>query len=336
MSKNIFFALLAVSFFCSCQPKDRFSIDTSVNRTSVKIHRFDSCLISLDTLDMTNSVKNLYDRYPDFLKSFINNIDTVSPVDTISVARNLKNFILFPQVKELNRKVMDVFKNVSDTEKEISDAYTYLAYYFPNLPKPEVYFFVSGLNRQLITDDRMKFIGIGSDYYLGSDYQLYKSAVYDYQLQNMNPQNLAVDLVSALLFNYFRFDSKDNRLLDNMLHRGKVMYLLSVFMPGRTEQEIIGYTSEQWNWAEEYESDIWKIIVSQKHLFSSDYPLIRQYLNDAPFTSRISQESPGRLGTWVGMRIVKSYMNRNKDVTLQQLMQLNEYQTLLEESGYRP
>jgi hypothetical protein len=60
------------------------------------------------------------------------------------------------------------------------------------------------------------------------------------------------------------------------------------------------------------------------------------YLNEAPFTAPVSQDSPGRVGTWVGWQIVKSYMDKNKNVSLQQLVSENNYQQLLEKSDYRP
>ena len=336
MKLKIFLALLVIPIVFSCGRKDRFHINTTQNKTEVKIQRFDRDLIQSDTTNFNSSVKKLYVNYPVFLQTFISNMDTVSPQDTLAVARVLKNFVTFPQVKNVNEQVLAVFADVADIENEISVAYTYLKHYFPTLPTPEVYFFVSGLSRPVMVDERMKFIGIGSDFYLGADYELYKAVAYDYMLQNMNPENVSVDVVSTLLFNYFRFDSKQNRLIDNMLHRGKVMYLLSVFMPERAGKDIMGYSTDQWNWAEENESRIWKNMIAQKDLFSSDLQLIRNYLNDAPFTSPVSQDSPGRLGTWIGMRIVQCYMKKKKDVTLQRLMQLNVYQKLLEESGYKP
>ncbi|MHB9054822.1 MAG: gliding motility lipoprotein GldB [Paludibacteraceae bacterium] len=336
MKIKLCFSFLILIIFSSCERKDRFNIDTTRNRVEVKIHRFDKNLIQLDTLNLQFSVRKLYSKYPAFLKTYISNMDTISPLDTPAVGKVLKNFVNYPHVKKINQEVLTTFAEVSGIESEISEAYTYLAFYFPQLKRPEVYFFVSGLSRPLIMDDNMDFIGIGSDFYLGADFEPYKSVMYEYMLHNMRPQSLSVDLVSAVLFNYFRFDSKENRLIDNMLHRGKVMYLLSVFMPEKKLQDIIGYTPEQWTWAEKNESMIWKTIISQKDLFSSDYQLIRRYLNDAPFTAPISQDSPGRLGTWIGMRIVKSYMDKNQNVTLQKLMQLNDYQKILEESGYKP
>ena len=335
MKLKFFLPLLLILIAFSCGRKNRFSIDSDYKRVEVKIQRFDSDLIQLDTTDLSVSVEQLYARYPRFLPTFISDLDTISSQDTLAVARVLKDFITYPKVMQINQKVLETFSDVSAMEKDISEAYTYISYYFPKLKLPEVYFYVSGLSRPVMMDEGMNFIGIGSDFYLGSDYELYQSAVYDYQLQNMRPESISTDVVSAVLFNYFRFDSKQNRLIDNMLHRGKVMYLLSVFMPEQTKQDIMGYTDVQWSWAVNNESKIWKQMISQKDLFSSDLPLIRSYLNEAPFTSRISPESPGRLGTWVGMRIVENYMKKNKDVTLQRLMQLNDYQKLLQESGYK-
>jgi uncharacterized protein YjaZ len=59
-------------------------------------------------------------------------------------------------------------------------------------------------------------------------------------------------------------------------------------------------------------------------------------MNDAPFTAPVSQDSPGRLGTWLGWQIVESYMSKNPKATLTDLMKINNYQKMLEASGYRP
>jgi hypothetical protein len=181
-----------------------------------------------------------------------------------------------------------------------------------------------------------EFIAIGTDKYLGSDFPFYQTITYQYMLANMNRENIAPDLISALLFHEFRMRSEYNRLIDNMLHRGKIMYLLSIFMPDVKDEYLIGYTPEQIKWSRKFERQIWVTMIDQKDLFSSDNLTIRKYMNDAPFTSTISQDSPGRLGTWIGWQIVRSYMNRNQNVTLEDLVRTTDYQRMLEESGYRP
>ena len=55
-----------------------------------------------------------------------------------------------------------------------------------------------------------------------------------------------------------------------------------------------------------------------------------------PFTAEISQDSPGRLGIWIGWRIVDSYMRNNEHVTIQELMSEGDAQKILEQSFYKP
>ena len=77
-------------------------------------------------------------------------------------------------------------------------------------------------------------------------------------------------------------------------------------------------------------------IIEDKALFSSDMRLINSYLDEAPFTAPVSQDSPGRVGTWIGWQIVNSYMKKNNNVSLRQLANENNYQLLLQKSDYRP
>ena len=114
------------------------------------------------------------------------------------------------------------------------------------------------------------------------------------------------------------------------------MYLLSVFMPNEKSENIMGYQIEKWNWCKTNEKASWTAVIDQKDLFSTDMLLIRKYMDDAPFTSPISQKSPGRLGTWLGWQIVDSYMKKNKNLSLVDLMNETNSQKILEESGYRP
>lgn len=318
----------------SCSQKNRFRIDTTKNRVEVKIHRFDKDLLKLDTTNMKAGLDSLYARYPDFLPVFTANILDTTATDTIAIRNLFHQFLTDTTFTSVNKKTLQTFSNISDIEKQVSDAYTYIHYYFPAVKLPEIYFYVSGFNRAVMMND--KFIGIGTDFYLGSDYPAYQNLSYQYMLQNMRRESVATDLVSTTLFRMFVMNSSEYRLLDNMLFRGKVMYLLSVFMPNEKPENLMGYSPEQWKWSKTYEKQVWAAIIDQKHLFSTDVQLIRKYMNDAPFTAPISQESPGRLGTWIGWQIVDSYMTKNPKISLTDLMNENNYQKMLEESGYKP
>lgn len=323
-----------ISFLGSCSKSNRFEIDTTKNRVEVKIHRFDKDLLTLDTTNMKAGLATLYSKYPGFLPVFTATILDTTATDTVAVSNLFHQFLTDSAFKSVNKKVLQTFNDVSDIEKQVSDAFTYIHHYFPTVKLPEVYFFVSGFNRAVMMNNT--FIGVGTDYYLGSDFPAYKNFTYQYMVYNMRRECLATDLVSTTLFRMFVMDSPEYRLLDNMLFRGKVMYLLSVFMPNEKPENIMGYNTEQWKWSKTNEKQIWGYVIDQKHLFSTDVQLIRKYMNDAPFTAPVSQDSPGRLGTWLGWQIVESYMKNNPKITLEDLMKENNYQKMLEESGYRP
>lgn len=336
---NIFILFLVIAItitLTSCHKKtQRFQVKKAdANRIEIKIHRFDKDFIGMDTKKPIPSVKALYEKYPAFMPVYINNVLEIDAKDTALVAKQFAQFVSDTAFQKINTKALETVGDVTDIEKDLSGAFSYVNAYFPQIKIPAVYFYVSGFNRAvLMTDD---FIGVGTDFYLGADYAPYQEFTYDYLLYNMRRDMISIDIVSASLFRYFIFDGKQNRLIDNMLHRGKVIYTLASFMPDKKIEDILGYSPEQMKWAEQYESEIWKAVVGQKDLFSTNVQLIGKYLNDAPFTAPVSQESPGRLGIYLGWKIIDSYMKQNKNVTLQELMKITDYQKILEQSGYRP
>ena len=325
--------LFITLMFTSCGKSNRFEIDTTKNRVEVKIHRFDSALIVVDT---TNKyfVHQLDSQFKEFLPIYTSEILNIELNDAVAVRTSLVRFLKDSTYSKVNTNTIETFQDISDIEIKVSDAFTYIHTYFPEVTLPEIYFFVSGFNRSVLLSD--KFLAIGTDMYLGSDYPIYKDLTYKYLIYNMRREAVAPDLVSATLFRMFPMNSSNERLLDNMIFRGKIMYLQSVFMPNEKPETLMGYTPAQWEWSIANEKGIWAAIVDQKNLFSTNMQLIRKYMNEAPFTGPISQDSPGRLGTWIGWRIVDSYMKNNKAVVLKDLMDETNSQKILENSGYRP
>jgi len=72
-------------------------------------------------------------------------------------------------------------------------------------------------------------------------------------------------------------------------------------------------------------------------LYDTDQKLIPRFINPAPFSKfylEIDNESPGKVGSWIGWQIVRSFMENN-DVSLQQLLQMDNKE-LFEKSKYKP
>ena len=325
--------IMAVFFFASCKERNRFYIAEFEQETKVNIKRFDLDFIRLDTADIAKGLKALDVKYPDFFVLYFLNGLGLDPADYDGNALLVKDFLTNKQFINVHREVEKVLSNTSPFEKQINKAYNYLRHYFPEIRLPDIYFFVSGFNHQFLITDSI--IGVGSDVYLGSDFKPYQELTYEYLIPNMRPEMLVPELLNEVLRHHFTFSGELN-LLNAMIHEGKIMYLLSVLLPESGANLLMGYSDEQVQWCNQNASQVWTRILENKDLFSTDQLLITQYIQVAPFTSPVSQESPGRLGVWTGWKIVKSYMQNNKNIDLSQLMKNTQYQKILEKSGYKP
>ena len=126
---RITFSFCLIILLSSCTNNNRFKIDTSKNRVEVKIHRFDKDLLSLDTANMKVGLDSIYSRYRDFLPVFTGNILDTAATDTVAVGHLFHQFLTDSSFKPVNKKALETFKDVSDIEKKVSDAYTYIHYY---------------------------------------------------------------------------------------------------------------------------------------------------------------------------------------------------------------
>jgi uncharacterized protein YjaZ len=53
-------------------------------------------------------------------------------------------------------------------------------------------------------------------------------------------------------------------------------------------------------------------------------------------TTKMPTNSPGRAGNWMGYRIIRAYMKKHPNTSLEQLMALKDAQKILDESKYKP
>lgn len=330
-----YFLVVFVVLLVGCGRQRRYAdIDNYATPVAVEIERFDVAVATADTSDMYRSVVQLYNDYPVFMPLFVDQILEVEPTDTVYVAELMRNFLCDSIYRDVNDYTLETFSDLDSIEGELSKAFGRLRYFYPQITIPELYLFVSGFNRQvLFTDD---ILALGSDMYLGADYPLYEEVTYRYMHYGMRLACVPVDMVSVVLFRNFRQPLTNPNLLDEMLYRGKMMYFLSVLFPDAAPNEIMNYTPDQWDWCDYFERRIWSTILDSKDLFATDNLTITKYVNDGPFTGPVSQDSPGRLGTWVGWRIVDSFMEHNLEVSMQDLLQMTDSQKLLEMSDYRP
>ena len=177
---------------------------------------------------------------------------------------------------------------------------------------------------------------ISMDYYLGNE-----NKIYDYigmprfRSLRCQPAYITRDIAQAYYDNLYsgRVSKKD--VLTEMINAGKQLYFIEAMNPSLPDSVLLGYSSEQIIWIQQYEADVWASIVGNDMLYANDMLTIRGFFGDAPFSKAFSREAPPRLGEYVGLQIIRSYMTHN-DVSLQDMLRINDVQEIFQNSYYKP
>ena len=144
------------------------------------------------------------------------------------------------------------------------------------------------------------------------------------------------DVVSSFSIDKIAPDT-DRNLLSQMIYFGKQLYLKDLLLPDYSDADKMGYTPEQITWCAENESYMWRYFLEREMLYSDDSKLGNRFINPAPFSKfylEIDNESPGRVGAWLGWQIVRSYA-KNNDVPIEELLKMNAKE-IFEKSKYKP
>ncbi|MBR1878290.1 MAG: hypothetical protein IJ814_04695 [Paludibacteraceae bacterium] len=336
MKRILLFIACVLALSACTRNRSYFPKDSDLQPQHVQIIRFDNALMNVSEAAVAQDIRVLYDEYPVFMTLWVEDILGIPSADTAYLEQQLPQFLndtVFG-FKATNAREQEIFADITPLEKSLSQAFTRILWLYPETDIPTLYLFISGFQTPVFFDDDL--IGIGADMYLGSDYEYYNRVVYDYQKQTMRPECIPVDVISAFLFRTLPYTSAKSRLLDQMLYRGKIMYLTAQIFDDLPPYEVMGWTKEQWDWCVRNERAIWHLVMDKRDLFKTESLVLTSYLNDGPFTSEISQDAPGRLGIWLGWRIAENYMEHNPSVTLQELMAEPDAQKILEESYYKP
>ncbi len=227
------------------------------------------------------------------------------------------------------------YADFSDQRSRLESLFKHMKYYFPAFKEPRVITMVTQVdyNNKVLYADSLLFVGL--DLYLGEDHEVYADFP-GYVKQNYHKDHLIVDIADALVRPMLK-PSRENSFISRMVQEGKRLEILSLLLPDVSQQEIIGYSEEQWNWAVMSESNIWKYFVQNELLYSSDPELSRRFIEEAPFSKfylEVDRDSPGRIGSWFGWRIAGAYWS-NAEPGMRGLITIDN-EELFKRSKYKP
>lgn len=314
-------------FLLSCN-QNPFDVDVSKITLNQQVQRFE------DDLFRPDDPKDLLEKYPSFFPDFTVNIINIGSPNTPTSNYHITAFVNDPLIKEVKQDVKKHYADFSAHEKALKDSFKRYHYHFPEKYIPSIITFVSGFNYAIAVDSN--YLGIGLDMFLGANYEAYKKlGIPQYKANSMTQEHLVSSSMLGWITTEFELNDNQPDLLTEMVHQGKLLYLLSALLPDQQEHIGIAYTPAQLKWSEENAEQVWFHFIDHDLLFSKSSKDITKFMGEAPFIKGFPEGSPGRIGHWIGWQMVKAYSKKNPRMPLKELMSLDAT-TILNESKYKP
>lgn len=329
--------LLSIPFFTlvlfqSCTNKNRLDIDASAINVDVHYKRLDNDLysspINKDSVVVLHF--KLLNQYPELYKAFVEvMLQEGYAIDTITAVRML-DFLSNKEIKEIYSAIEEEFPNQQILNEEFTEAFKHFKYHFPGEKIPNIIGFYSNYNAKTLLADSS--IAIGLELYLGENHPITKRIespnIPQYIKRKMDKNYLVSDALKYFLLNKYYQDNGED-FLSTIVSMGKIMYLLDALEPQKEDWKKMGYSQQQMEWCKDNEEQIWKYIIEEQLLFSVNQERINHFIDEAPFTKGLPQESPSMVGIWIGWQMVRDYMSENESVTLQQLIDETDSKKIL-------
>jgi hypothetical protein len=327
---------------------ERKGPDVSGVTVNISLKRFDRDFFSIDTTQLPGSLTPLQNKYPVFLNDFLVNILglEMSPDSPQLALNGIRRFI--HDYKPVYDSAQKVFGKPDRFTSEIEDGLKYVKHYFPDYKLPSsLITFVGPIDAfyeaslggygDVITSEGL---AVGLQLHLGNSFSLYtnemgRSLYPEYISRKFAPEYIPVNCMKNVIDDLYPEQQNIQTLVEQMVDKGKRLYVLDRIMPDVSDTLKIGYTARQLKGCYDNEGLIWNYFLSNSLVYNNDPAIIKNYIGDSPKTPEFGDGAPGNIGLFVGRQIVRSYMEKNPETDLKSLLAMPAKE-VFEKSKYRP
>ena len=334
----VFVFLITCSLLFSCNNSDK-TPDVSGIKVEQSTRRFEQELFKIDTVNFTANFDQLLAKYPSFGENYLSTILNADPKwSADSAADYVKGFIT--AYKPVYYTAQIVFNDFTPYEKEIKQALQFVKHYFPAYKdRKQIITYIGPLDGygDILSDDA---IIIGLQHHLGKNFSLYRSALVqetypEYISNRFEPDYIPVNCMQNIMNDLYPKKMDDKPFVQQMVEKGKRLYALSKLLPKIEEYKLIGYTKEQLKAVYEHEAAVWDLFAQNNFLQTIDNNIIKNYIGEGPKTQELGEASPGNIGSFAGWQIVKKFMGKNPEYSLQKLME-TDAELIFQQAKYKP
>jgi hypothetical protein len=333
MKNSVLAALLLILVVAGCTKDEEECVskpEISGEKVEVILEQFQDSLVNIKS---KAALVSLLTRQP-LLRDYIFR-RAEYPSDSVFLDELYARFNN-PHLDTLLLETKRVFGDVSGLKAEFEEAFTNIKYYYPDFTPPKIQTVISGLDTDMLVTDSLIIVSL--DFYLGRGAKYRPKNVYNYILRKYDPDDILPSsmLIYGISDRFNKTDMKDKTVLADMIAYGKSFYFAKHMLPCTPDSVLIWYTPEEVKGSRANEDLIWARFIESNVLFATSHVVKKDYLGERPVTIQVGEKCPGRIGQWVGWRIVNKYMESHPDITLPQLMNTANAQHLFKESHYKP
>jgi gliding motility-associated lipoprotein GldB len=302
----------------SCKNENKSDVDVTNIEVDYAIERFEQAFYKATSESLIDVKNNFPLLFP------------IAVSDSVWLAK-----INNKDEQDLFNETQEIYSDFNEMKKQFTSLFKHITHYNPTFRAPKVITMLSNIdyeNRMIYADS---ILLVSLDVYLGKQHEFYA----DYPLyikENNSKEHLIVDVANAIINTQVKpFNNRS--FLSKIIVEGKKWYLLDSYLPLVSEKEKTGYSMKKLLWAKQNEEQVWKFFIEKELLYSTDTKLNKRFIENAPFSKFYTaqdNQSPGKIGGYIGWKIVQSFMKQN-DVSLQKLIEIDA-QSLLDQSRYKP
>jgi hypothetical protein len=338
MTPRIITSLIAILLLTACKP-DKLDVDiSSVSTTPLTALRLEEHLFSVTPQNIEEKTSQGKTAFGPLFEHYLMNLLRVNGTSDSLYAASLLSFVQDKDIRGSYNMVKKVYtkEKVEAWLPQLNDCVKRFKYHFPKRRLPQKFVTaVSGWNYAFAYTDSALVVAL--DMYLGDTCIYYQMLqLPQYRTRAMNEHYVLPDLLRGWMISEFDNNQPVNTLLHHTIFYGKTYYAVNALLPEIHDSLLMTYSGKQMSYCQEFEKKLWGYFAEKNRLYENDMKTIQELTTDGPFTGAISKDCPPRIAMWIGLQIVRSYMDNNKDVTLEDLMNETDPQKILNKSRYRP
>ena len=236
----------------------------------------------------------------------------------------------------LQGEINKVFPTLTPFKEELKPLFQHIKYYFPRDKDPKVVMLTNNVDYQNKTVYTDSLVLISVDTFLGAKNTLYEG-IPQYIVRDMDIAYLGAHLADEFALTVVPAPT-DRTLLSQMVFYGKRYYIKDLLLPHLTDEIKISYTKQEIDWVRDNERFIWQYFIEYELLYKTQSSYLQRFIEPAPFSKfylEIDNQSPGKIGQWLGWQIVRAYAAKNPSKTPQEIL-ATPAQELFAMANYKP